>query len=121
MRPSAVSDPGYLTSNSHDDIIGDVMMDLKKIQKLRDKIEKLRGRGGINAVELASLARQLGRKRAKRGKEPTWVSESFPDSRPVSIPSHPGNLNRFTAGGILDQLEGDLDRHEESLSLDQPN
>jgi len=97
------------------------MMDLKKIQKLRDKIEKLRGRGGVNATELETLARQLGRKKARRGKEPTWVSEIFPDSRPVSIPSHPRDLNRFTAAGILDQLEGDLDRHEESVSLEQTN
>jgi hypothetical protein len=92
------------------------MMDLKKIQKLRSEFERLRGSGGIRDTELESLARRLGRRRANRGKEPTWVSEVFPDSRPVSIPSHPGNLNRFTAGGILDQLERDLDRYEELLS-----
>jgi hypothetical protein len=37
----------------------------------------------------------------------------------VSIPSHPGDLNRFTARGILDQLEGDLDEYEKLLSAEQ--
>lgn len=106
---------------THDDIIGDVM-DLKKIRKLRTRIENLRRQGGIRAAELQSLAKRLGRRKANRGKEPTWVSEDFLDSRPVSIPDHPGSLNRFTAGGILDQLEGDLERHEELLSsLEQTN
>jgi hypothetical protein len=96
--------------------MGDVMVDLKKIQKYRSQIEGLRGRGGIKSTELESLAKRLGRRRANRGKEPTWVSDAFPASRPVSIPSHPGGLNRFTAGGILDQLETDLDRYEELLA-----
>jgi hypothetical protein len=105
-----------LTRTSNRNIIGDVMMDLKKIQKLRSQIEGLRGRGGIKSDEIESLARRLGRRRAKKGKEPTYVSEVFPDLRPVSIPSHPRDLNRFTAGGILDQLESDLDSYEALLT-----
>ena len=104
-----------------DDIIGDVM-DLRKIRKLRSEIADLRGRGGIKCAELQSLARRLGRRLASRGKEPNWVHKDFPDSWPVSIPDHRGDLNRFTARGILDQLEGDLDRYEELLSSrDQSN
>lgn len=98
------------------------MMGLAKIRKLRSKIEALRGKGWVKTSELESLARRLGRKRAKRGKEPTWVSEELPDRRPVSIPSHSVDVNRFTARTILDQLEADLDRYEELLeSPEQPN
>lgn len=104
-----------MTSTLPSDIVGDVMMDLKQIQKLRTQIETLRRRGGVKSTELEALAQRLGRRRAKRGKEPTWVSEGLPKRRPVSIPGHPGDLNRFTAGGILDQLEADLDVYEELL------
>jgi hypothetical protein len=98
------------------------MLSLAKIQKLRAQIELLRGRGGIKSAELEALARRLGRKRANMGKEPTWVSEELPERRPVSIPNHPRDLNRYTARGILDQLEGDLDRYEELLlSQNRPN
>jgi hypothetical protein len=90
-------------------------MSLAKIRKLRSEIEALRNRGWVKTAELEALARRLGRRRAKRGKEPTWISDEFPDRRPVSIPSHPGDVNRFTARSILDQLEGDLDRYEELL------
>jgi len=90
-------------------------MSLAKIRRLRSRIEALRRRGGIKAAELEALAEKLGRRRAKRGSEPTWVSDVFPDLRPVSIPNHPGDLNRYTAKSILDGLEADLDRHEELL------
>src|SRR6185295_723863 len=91
------------------------MMGLLKIRKLRSQIEALRNKRWIKTAELESLAQRLGTKRAKRGKEPTWINEELPDRRPVSIPSHPGDVNRFTARSILDQLEADLDRYEELL------
>ena len=97
------------------------MLSRAKIQKLRSEIAAFRRKGGIKSTELESLARRLGRKRANIGKEPTWVSEELPNRWPVSIPSHPGDLNRFTARSILDQLEGDLDEYEEMLSEDQPS
>ena len=87
-------------------------MNRNKLRRLRQQLEALRQRGGVKARELKNLATALGRKRHKRGSEPTWVSDIFPDSRPVSIPDHPGDLNKHTARGILDQLEGDLERLE---------
>jgi hypothetical protein len=90
-------------------------MSLAKIRKLRSEIEALRNKGWVKTAELEALARRLGRRRAKRGKEPTWISDELSDRRPVSIPSHPGDVNRFTARSILDQLEGDLDQYEELL------
>jgi len=95
--------------------MGDIVMSFAKIRKLRSVIEALRNKGWVKTAELEILARRLGRRRAKRGKEPTWISDALPDRRPVSIPSHPGDVNRFTARSILDQLEGDLDLYEELL------
>ena len=98
MQPTAPSD----------DIACDIMHQ-KKIKHLRRKIAGLRRAGGIRSRELERLAVQLGRRRHKSGKESTWISEILPGARPLSIPSHPGDLNRFTARTILDHLESDLD------------
>ncbi len=91
-------------------------MNRKKLNKIRQQMEACRKRGGIKSAELDSLAQDLGRELNKRGKEPTWVNERFPDLHPLSIPHHGSrDLNRFTAGGIIDQLELDLERWEEDL------
>jgi hypothetical protein len=81
----------------------------RKIARLRRSLEELRRRGGVRAEELERLASALGRRRHPRGKEPTWVSTVLPHSRPLSIPRHSGDLNRFTVRTILDQLEADID------------
>ena len=91
-------------------------MNRRKLDGLWVRIEELRRKGGVKSSEMESFAQALGRKRSKGGKEPTWVSPVFPDLRPVSIPHHSKDLNRFTAGSILDQLEEDLIRHEEGAS-----
>ena len=89
-------------------------MDKRKLSRLRKRIQDLRARpGNIKSRELESLARALGRKRDDRGKEPTFISELLPQSRPLSIPHHAKTLKRGTAGNILDQLEKDLDAFEE--------
>jgi hypothetical protein len=54
------------------------------------------------------LAEALGRRRADRGSEPTFVSDAFPGLRPLTIPSHSKPLKRFTALSVLDQLEEDI-------------
>lgn len=101
--------------------MGDIMLGLAKIRKLRSEIEALRNKRGVKSSELESLAQRVGRRRAKRGKEPTWVNEELPERRPVSIPNHPGDLSRFTAKAILDQLEADLEGYEDLLELsDKP-
>lgn len=86
-----------------------------KLRRVRESIHRLRRAGGVRSVELERLARQLGRRRHARGKEPTWVSDLLPDARPISIPNHPGDLNRFTARVILDLLEEDAERISEQL------
>jgi hypothetical protein len=99
-----------------DDAIIFDSMNRKKLDKLRKRVEELRKKGGIGGAELESLARALGRVPFKRGKEPTWVNEIFPDLRPLSIPRHGSkDLNKITANKILDELELDIDKFEENL------
>jgi hypothetical protein len=89
-------------------------MNAKKIAELRKKIDRLRQKGGIKSSELETLAKRFGKVRHKRGSEPNWVDEEHPNLRPLSIPHHGKELNRFTAQSILDQLESDLDALEDS-------
>jgi len=90
-------------------------MTKKKLKKLKRKIRSLRrGRGNIHEHDLVSLAKQFGRRLFNTGKHPTYVSDAFPDLRPLSIPSH-GTLIPATAESILDQLEEDSLRWKERL------
>jgi hypothetical protein len=82
-----------------------------RISRIQEAILVLRRKNGVKPNELERIARALGRTRAKRGKEPTWVNRSHPSLKPVSIPHH-AKLNRFTAGSILDALELDIDEIE---------
>ncbi len=95
--------------------IADDIMSQKKLNKIRQEMTAFRRRGGIKSVELESLAKELGRTRSNRGSEPTWVNLQFPELRPLSIPHHSGDLNRHTAGSILDQLELDVERWDTDI------
>jgi len=90
-------------------------MHQNRIRHLRMEIDRLRRVGGVKSRDLERLAARLGRKRHRRGKEPTWISEMLPEARPLSIPSHARDLNRITARTILDLLEADLDAIEQKL------
>ena len=95
-------------------------MNRKRLNRVRRKIQSLRSRSAnIRSRQLVALARGLGRRRFDRGKEPTYISACFSDARPITIPSHSGALKRFTAAGILDGLEDDILRWEESLSAQE--
>jgi hypothetical protein len=83
-------------------------MNRKQLNKLRRAIDGLR-RSSPKAIEIQKLAKQLGRKKVKRGKEPTWESREFQDLRPLSIPDHGGkDLSPGVKHSILNQLEDDL-------------
>lgn len=91
-------------------------MNKVKLRRLKKKLEKLRTRpANIKPEELINLAEALGRERSNRGKEPTYISALLPYRTPLSIPNHPGSLNKFTAGSILDTLEQDIFDLEEML------
>jgi predicted RNA binding protein YcfA (HicA-like mRNA interferase family) len=91
-------------------------MNRKKLQKIKGRVDSLRrSLGTIRSQDLVRLMKKLGRRRAKRGKEPTYVSDEFPDARPITVPSHPGTLKPGTANSILDDIEGDVFLWEEAL------
>lgn len=94
-------------------------MDQRKITKLRRELRKLRsGKYNLKPSKLATFAGKVGRVRdTSRGKEPTYIS-IIPGIRPLSIPGHP-TINPHTADAILDVLEADLDRWEDSLKAEE--
>jgi hypothetical protein len=61
------------------------------------------------------MAKALGRRRDKRGKEPTYISDLLRTSRPITIPAHPGTLATGTANAILDRFEEDIFELEEQV------
>ena len=68
------------------------------------------------ARALESLARKLGRKPVKRGKEPMWESTEFDELSPLSIPHHGGrDLTKGTRNSILIQLDDDVIAWKERL------
>lgn len=81
---------------------------LAKINKILAELSKApRGR---KANDFIRIAKTLGRKRAKRGKEPTWIRVADPRlSCPLSIPNHTGDMKPGTARSIVDQLQDDAD------------
>lgn len=84
-------------------------MDLKRLEKLIDELNGLR-RGRHRARAYQQLATSLGRKLVKRGKEPMWESEVFPDLFPLAIPDHGGaDIPIGTQKSILNQLESDVE------------
>jgi hypothetical protein len=84
-------------------------MNLRTLGKIEDEISRLL-RGAPSAGELVSLATRLGRRLdpESKGGHQTYISVKFPDLRPIQIPMHgSGRIKRFTARGILAQLEAD--------------
>jgi hypothetical protein len=84
-------------------------MNRKKLDKLKRELAQLR-RSPQKANDLQSLAKRLGRKLVKRGKEPMWESVEFAELYPLAIPDHGGgrDLAIGTKNSILDQLEEDV-------------
>ncbi len=93
-------------------------MNQKRLAKLRRDLEGLRRRGGIKSRELEGLAKRMGReRRPQRTGDPQWVNEEL-GWRPLTIPSHPGDMPRGTAGSVLNSLEEDLFQLEERCGND---
>ena len=91
-------------------------MNRKKLDKLRRTLEGLR-RQSPKALEIQKVAKQLGRKRVKRGKEPVWESLEFQHLRPLSIPDHGGrDLSPGVLRATVNQLEDDLNSWDERIT-----
>jgi hypothetical protein len=90
-------------------------MHRKKLDKIKRTIAAFR-RSPQKAAALEGLAKQLGRKKVKRGKEPVWESQELTELYALSIPHH-GNrdLSIGTQRNILDALEDDVLAWEERL------
>ena len=93
-------------------------MTRNKLHKLRRELLRLR-RSPQKAADLERFAKSVGRKKVRRGKEPTWESTEF-NLFPVAIPHHGGkDLTVGTKNNVLDQLEDDLLAWEERLDSEQ--
>ena len=96
-------------------------MDKKKLRKISQRIDQLRARSAsVRSSELKGIARQLGRRlRKQQTGEPPYVSTLLPNSRPISIPDHPGAMNKFVVGDILDDFEDDIFALEQQLEASE--
>lgn len=95
-------------------------MNKRRLRKLQQELDALqRRKGNISANEMEKFALNCGRYRSQRGKEPTYLSEWFPERFPLSIPAHSSrNLKIGTAANILRILEEDLFLMEEKLDAE---
>lgn len=90
------------------------IMDQKKLDRITLRIMQAR-RSSQRARDLESIAKQLGRTKVNRGKEPTWES-ALPGRPPLSIPHHGGrDIAIGTRNSILDFLEDDVMALQEIL------
>lgn len=84
---------------------------LKKIKRQLKEMEK--SPYNRKPDDFISIAKQLGRTKDNRGKEPTYTRERDPAlSPPLSIPNHPGDVKPGTARSIIDALLSDVDDWE---------
>jgi hypothetical protein len=97
-------------------------MHRKKLDKIKRELASLR-QGRHRASAFQGLARQLGRKEnTKRGKEPMWESEAFPDLYPLAIPMHGGkDISPGVQRQLLNLMEEDILRWEGTLEAQEPN
>ncbi len=89
-------------------------MDSEKVGKLEEELKELLRKRTVTTGELESFARSIGRRKPSksqvRGKEPNWISDEFPEARPISIPFHGRNRDvpKGTARSILYDFEEDV-------------
>lgn len=90
------------------------IMDKKQLERIKSEISSLRRQGGVAATQLHKLLEKLGR----TPKGTAWRNPMFPHLTPITVHPHPGDLNRFTKNGILDDMEADISEWESLLDDD---
>ena len=91
-------------------------MDKKKLIKIQPELDRMR-QASVKASEIQGLAKKLGRRLTKRGKEPMWENERFEDLPVLAIPDHGGkDLSPGVKHSVLNQLEDDIQAWDELLS-----
>lgn len=89
--------------------IEQLQQQLKKLEKLRQRLDNLREQGQVRSRELESLAKAVGRT-FRAGKHPVY---KMPGRPPLPIAHHSEPMKRHTKDGILDVLDGDIAAQEE--------
>lgn len=89
-------------------------MDSKALKKIKRQLQEMyKSPYNRKPDVFISIAKQLGRIKANRGKEPNYTRERDPAlSPPLSIPNHPGDMKPGTARSIIDALLSDVDDWE---------
>lgn len=83
------------------------IMNQKKLDRITLRIVQAR-RSPQKARDLESIAKQLGRTKVNRGKEPMWEND-LPGRPPLAIPHHSSrDIAIGTRNSILDILEEDV-------------
>jgi hypothetical protein len=85
-------------------------MTRRKLDKIKRELAALRY-GRHRALAFQRVAKRLGRKRnSKRGSEPMWESDAFPDLFPLAIPDHGGgrDISPGVQRTLLDLMEEDV-------------
>jgi hypothetical protein len=95
-------------------------MNRKRLSKLRKELEKLRN-STVKALDLQRVAKQLGRRKVKRGKEPMWENAQFTWLRPLAIPDHGGgrDISPGVKNSVLNQLDDDLIAWDERITEEE--
>jgi hypothetical protein len=96
-------------------------MTRQKLDKIKLELAGLR-RWRHKALAFQRVAKRLGRKEnRKRGKEPMWESDAFPDLFPLAIPDHGGgrDISPGVQRTLLDLMDEDVLRWEEALNNQQ--
>ncbi len=89
-------------------------MNSKELDRIMRRIEQAR-LSPQKARDLESIAKQLGRTKVNRGKEPMWEND-LPGRPPLSIPHHGGrDIAIGTRNSILIILEEDVMAFQEIL------
>ncbi|HYK04709.1 MAG TPA: hypothetical protein VE974_23355 [Thermoanaerobaculia bacterium] len=90
------------------------------LRTIREELDRVRRGGGQKtARQLEHLAIRLGRKKHPAAKEPTYCSTHLSELPPLNIPAHGGDLSSATAQYILDQLDEDIVRLNETCEEDE--
>ncbi len=89
-------------------------MEAKTLKKIKRQLQEMyKSPYNRKPEAFISIAKQLGRTLANRGKEPTYIREHDPVlSPPLSIPNHPGDMKPGTARSIISTLLSDVDDWE---------
>jgi hypothetical protein len=93
-------------------------MDAKALKKIKRQLKEMeKSPFNRKSSDFVSLAKQLGRVKDNRGKEPTYTRERDPTlSPPLSIPNHSVDVKPGTARSIIDALLSDVADWEDYLA-----